>query len=122
MKKLFGLIVMFCLLLTGCSSSNDDSSTHSQTVSKEKAQDGDIVKIDFVGKINGEKFDGGSANDQVLELGAHQYIDGFEEQIVGMENNTDRTITIHFPQNYTGDLAGKEATFDIHLYKIYKKI
>jgi trigger factor len=78
-----------------------------------KAKDGDQVVFDFVGKVGGEAFDGGSAEDYPLVLGSGAFIPGFEDQLVGVKAGEEKTITVTFPENYGADnLAGKEATFD----------
>lgn len=82
-------------------------------------QKDDKVVIDFVGKRDGEVFEGGSANDQELVIGSGQMIPGFEDGIIGMNKDEQRTITVTFPEEYQNkDLAGKEATFDITVKKI----
>ncbi len=78
-----------------------------------KAKDGDQVVFDFVGKVGGEAFDGGSAEDYPLVLGSGAFIPGFEDQLVGVKAGEEKTITVTFPENYGAEnLAGKEATFD----------
>ena len=78
-----------------------------------KAKDGDQVVFDFVGKVDGEAFDGGSAEDYPLVLGSGAFIPGFEDQLVGVKAGEEKTITVTFPENYGAEnLAGKEATFD----------
>lgn len=78
------------------------------------AKDGDQLIIDFVGKLDGEPFEGGSAEDAPLELGAGRFIPGFEEQLVGVTAGESKTITVTFPADYPAEnLAGKETTFDI---------
>ncbi len=86
------------------------------------AQEGDIVNIDYVGKIDGEEFEGGSEEDCEVELGSETFIEGFEEQIVGMEAGETKDITITFPDPYDGELDGKEAVFTITLNEIYELI
>lgn len=82
-------------------------------------QKDDKVVIDFVGKRDGEVFEGGSANDQELVIGSGQMIPGFEDGIIGMNKDEQKTITVTFPEEYQNkDLAGKEATFDITIKKI----
>ena len=77
-----------------------------------KAKDGDQVVIDFVGKIDGEAFDGGSAEDYPLVLGSNSFIPGFEEQLVGAKAEEEKDVTVSFPEDYQADnLAGKEAVF-----------
>lgn len=77
------------------------------------AAKGDVVVMDFVGKIDGTPFDNGSANDFELELGSNTFIPGFEDQLVGAKAGEARQVKVNFPEDYgAADLAGKEATFD----------
>ncbi|SCW82888.1 trigger factor [Sphingobium faniae] len=79
-----------------------------------KAKDGDTLTIDFVGKIDGEPFEGGSAEDIKLKIGSNQFIPGFEEQLTGVKKGDEKTITVTFPEDYGAEhLAGKAATFDV---------
>nr|MBA4770722.1 trigger factor [Sphingobium sp.] len=79
-----------------------------------KAKDGDTLSIDFVGKVDGEAFEGGTAQDVKLKIGSGQFIPGFEEQLTGVKKGDEKTITVTFPEDYGAEhLAGKEATFDI---------
>lgn len=95
------------------------SATYTETAKDYKAADGDQVVIDYVGKIDGKAFDNGSADDQTLLIGAGQYIDGFEEGIIGHTAGTTFDINVTFPENYSStDLAGKAATFTITLDSI----
>ncbi|MEX0283778.1 MAG: trigger factor [Paracoccaceae bacterium] len=76
------------------------------------AEDGDQVVIDFVGTIDGEAFDGGSAEDYPLALGSGSFIPGFEEQLVGTKAGEAKDVTVNFPEDYQAEnLAGKEAVF-----------
>lgn len=78
-----------------------------------KAKDGDQVVIDFVGKIDGEPFEGGAGEDYPLELGSGSFIPGFEEQLVGAKAGDEKAVTVSFPAEYgAAHLAGKEAVFD----------
>jgi len=78
-----------------------------------KAKDGDQVVMDFLGKVDGEAFEGGAAEDFPLVLGSGQFIPGFEEQLVGAKAGEDVTATVTFPADYQADhLAGKEAVFE----------
>jgi trigger factor len=84
-----------------------------------KAEEGDQVVVDFVGKLNGVPFDGGSAENQPIELGAGRLIPGFEEQLVGVTAGEERQITVTFPKDYGAkELAGKEVTFDITVHAV----
>ncbi|MEQ9037994.1 MAG: trigger factor [Silicimonas sp.] len=79
-----------------------------------KAKDGDQIVIDFVGKVDGEAFDGGAAEDFPLVLGSGQFIPGFEEQLVGVKSGDEKAVEVTFPEHYgNADLAGKAATFDV---------
>ena len=78
------------------------------------AADGDTLVIDFVGKVDGEAFEGGSAQDIRLKLGSGQFIPGFEEQLTGVKKGEEKTIDVTFPEDYgAAHLAGKAATFDV---------
>ncbi|MGE0282382.1 MAG: trigger factor [Rhizobiaceae bacterium] len=86
-----------------------------------QAKEGDRVTIDYLGKVDGEAFDGGAGNDQPLVLGSKEFIPGFEEQLVGLKAGDEKVITVTFPENYSGvHLAGKEATFDITVKGVEK--
>jgi len=76
------------------------------------SEDGDQVVIDFLGKVDGEAFDGGSADDYPLVLGSNSFIPGFEEQLVGVKAGEVKDVTVSFPDDYGAEhLAGKEAVF-----------
>ena len=78
-----------------------------------KAKDGDQVVMDFTGKVDGEAFEGGSAEDYPLTLGSNSFIPGFEEQLVGVKAGEEKAVTVSFPDDYQAEhLAGKEAVFD----------
>ncbi|MCB2136257.1 MAG: trigger factor, partial [Rhodobacteraceae bacterium] len=78
-----------------------------------KAKDGDQVVIDFVGKIDGEAFEGGAGEDYPLVLGSGSFIPGFESQLVGAKAGDEVAVTVSFPADYGAKhLAGKEAVFD----------
>ena len=78
-----------------------------------KAKEGDQVVMDFVGKVDGEAFEGGSAEDYPLTLGSNSFIPGFEEQLVGVKAGEEKSVTVNFPDEYQAEyLAGKEAVFD----------
>ncbi|MFP5297076.1 MAG: trigger factor [Alphaproteobacteria bacterium] len=79
-----------------------------------KAADGDQLTIDFVGKIDGEAFEGGSATDADLVIGSNRFIPGFEEQLKGVKVGEEKTVEVTFPEDYQAKhLAGKAATFDV---------
>jgi trigger factor len=87
------------------------------------AEDGDQVVIDFVGRIDGEAFEGGSAEDYPLTLGAGSFIPGFEEQLVGVKPGDEKAVTVNFPDDYQAEqLAGKEAVFDCTVKSVKRPV
>ena len=81
-----------------------------------EAQMGDLVVMDFVGKVGDVAFEGGTGSDMSVELGTGRLIPGFEEQVVGVKVGDERQITVTFPEDYQAkELAGKTATFDLSI-------
>lgn len=86
------------------------------------AQEKDKVIIDYSGSVDGVKFEGGTADNQALELGSHTFIEGFEEQLIGMSKNEEKDINIKFPEDYRAtELAGKDAVFHVVLHDVKTK-
>jgi len=84
-----------------------------------KADNGDRVTISFVGKVNGEPFQGGAGEDVVVQIGSGTFIPGFESQLVGMAVGDKRTINVTFPADYGNEkLAGQPAEFDVEVKAI----
>ncbi|NQX83260.1 MAG: trigger factor [Mycoplasmataceae bacterium] len=82
---------------------------------------GDVANIDFLGKTNGKPFEGGDSKDFDLEIGSKSFIDGFEEEIIGMTKGQIKNFKITFSKQYPEkDLAGKEAVFTVTLNMIKK--
>jgi len=78
-----------------------------------KAKDGDQVTIDFLGKVDGEAFEGGAAEDYPLVLGSNSFIPGFEAQLVGVKLGEEVEVNVTFPEEYGAEnLAGKDAVFE----------
>ena len=91
--------------------------------STEAAAEQDRLTIDFEGSVAGEKFDGGTAQDFNIVIGAKRMIPGFEEQLVGAKAGDELTITVTFPADYQAEnLAGKEAQFKINVKKVVKPV
>lgn len=89
-------------------------SSRSFSAKEGAAAEGDRVTIDYLGRIDGEAFDGGAGTDQPLVLGSKEFIPGFEEQLVGASAGDERTVTVTFPADYSAaNLAGREAVFDV---------
>ncbi|EAI7390650.1 trigger factor [Campylobacter upsaliensis] len=86
---------------------------------KRALKEGDYAKFDFEGFIDGKAFDGGKAENYVLEIGSKQFIPGFEEAMVGMKSGEEKDISVTFPKEYGAtNLAGKDAIFKIKLHEI----
>lgn len=87
------------------------------------AQDGDQVTVSFVGKVDGEEFEGGSAVNVPIELGSGRMIEGFEQGILGASEGEERTIYVDFPEDYQAEnLAGKPATFEITVNEVAEPV
>lgn len=83
------------------------------------AKDGDKVIVNFVGKIDGEAFEGGTAEDQELILGSGKMIPGFEDGVIGMKPGEEKVVPVTFPEEYqNAELAGKTAEFDMTVNKV----
>ncbi|WP_152045702.1 trigger factor [Aureimonas psammosilenae] len=90
---------------------------------EEEAKDGDRVTIDFVGKIDEEAFDGGTAADQNLVIGSKTFIPGFEDQLVGAKAGDERKVEVSFPEDYgAAHLAGKAAVFDVTVKSVARPV
>ena len=84
-----------------------------------KSKEGDRLTIDFVGKVDGEEFDGGKADDFPLVLGSGSFIPGFEGQLTGKQADDDVEVKVTFPENYGAEnLAGKDAVFEVKIKEI----
>lgn len=107
---------------------DDDLSNMLETLRKQhatwkeverEAKDGDQTTIDFLGRVDGEAFEGGEAKDFPIELGSGRMIPGFEDGILGMKQGESKTIQVTFPEEYHAEnLKGKEAEFDITVSKV----
>ncbi|KFZ28730.1 trigger factor [Pseudidiomarina atlantica] len=90
---------------------------------KRKSKKGERITIDFTGRIDGEEFAGGKAEDFALELGQGRMIPGFEDDIIGMKAGEEKTIKVTFPEDYHAEnLKGKEAEFDIVAKKVEEQV
>ena len=100
-----------------------DENRPTQKVEKaRKAKMGDVVLIDFTGRIDGVAFEGGSASDHMLELGSNSFIPGFEEGLVGASVGETIDVKVSFPADYQAEhLAGKEAVFECPVKEIHEK-
>ena len=88
-----------------------------------KAKDGDQVVMNFLGKVDGEAFEGGAADDFPLVLGSGNFIPGFEEQLVGVKADEEKAVTVKFPDEYQAEhLAGKEAVFDCTIKEVKEPV
>lgn len=85
-------------------------------------QDGDTVKLNYAGTIDGVAFEGGTATEQTLVIGSHSFIDTFEEQLIGLNIGESKDVEVTFPEEYhADDLAGKAAVFHCEILGITEK-
>ena len=99
-----------------------DRNARKVNVEGRSAQNGDIANIDFVGTVDGVKFDGGEAEGFDLTLGSGQFIPGFEDQVVGMNIGEKKDVNVTFPENYQAEaLKGKAAVFAVTLNALQAK-
>ncbi|HTU13736.1 MAG TPA: trigger factor [Solirubrobacterales bacterium] len=86
------------------------------------AEDGDHVLVDFVGSLDGVEFEGGAANDHIIEIGSGQLIDDFEEQIIGAKAGDEVEVKVTFPEEYgAAELAGQDAVFAVTVKEVREK-
>jgi trigger factor len=86
------------------------------------AAPGHIVHVDFVGRLGGATFEGGSGQDVAIEIGSDRFLPGFESQLIGARAGERREVTVHFPADYgRTDLAGKEAVFDVQVHSVRRR-
>ena len=85
-------------------------------------EEGDLVTMDYVGTVDGVAFEDGTAEGATLEIGSGQYIDGFEDQLIGHKTGEKFDIDVTFPEGYSEELGGKDAVFSITLNKIQEII
>ena len=88
---------------------------------RDKVENGDLVNIDFEGKMDGKTFDGGTFNGYELTIGSGSFIEGFEEQVIGMKKGETKDINLTFPDPYPNkpDYAGKPVVFKVKVNDIY---
>ena len=85
------------------------------------AKKGDAVLVDYAGRVDGETFEGGTAEDQIIELGSGMFVPGFEEQLEGKKAGEELVVKITFPDEYqAAELAGKPAEFDVKIKELRK--
>ncbi len=99
-----------------------DRNARKVEITDRAAQNGDVANIDFVGTVDGVKFDGGEAEGFDLTLGSGQFIPGFEDQVIGMNVGESKDVNVTFPENYQAEaLKGKAAVFAVKLNKLQGK-
>ena len=88
-----------------------------------EVKDGDIATIDFVGSVDGVKFEGGSAKDFDLEIGSKSFIDNFEDQLVGLKKGDKKDVKVTFPVDYPAEnLKGKPAVFEVDIKDVKQRV
>lgn len=86
-------------------------------------EDGDIADIKYVGKKDGEAFDGGSSDSYELAIGSNTFIDGFEDGVIGMKKGETKDLNLTFPENYgNADLAGADVVFTVTVNHVYEEV
>lgn len=99
-----------------------DHASRFEDIEGRPVQNGDTVGLNYSGSIDGVKFEGGTAENQTLEIGSGSFIPGFEEQMIGMNIGEEKALTVKFPEDYHAeDLKGKEAVFDVKVLSIKEK-
>jgi len=99
-----------------------DKNSRLVTVENRTVQDGDVAVIDFEGSVDGEIFEGGTAENYELKIGSHSFIEGFEEQVIGMKTDEEKDIKVKFPLDYFSEkLKDKDAIFKVKLHEIKEK-
>lgn len=94
-----------------------------RSVFNRPVQDGDAIRLDFTGTVNGKKFKDGSGRDYPLIIGSGMFIPGFEEQLIGVMPENDTVVNVTFPDNYAEEsLRGKEAVFQCHVNEIVETV
>lgn len=84
-----------------------------------KARKDDAVVIDFLGKLDGEPFEGGAAEEHTLVIGSNSFIPGFEDQLIGVKAGDEKDVEVTFPEQYQAEhLAGKEAVFEVKVHEV----
>ena len=92
-----------------------------ETLTEGTVEEGDIVNIDYEGTLDGEAFDGGSAEGYDLEIGSGTFIDGFEEGLTGLEIGSETDLDLTFPEDYQSeDLAGKDVVFHVTINSVQR--
>lgn len=93
-----------------------------EVTSKRAAKAGDIVVTDFIGRIDGEAFEGGAAKGHSFELGSNSFIPGFEDGLIGVKAGETRDVEVGFPEDYqAANLAGKPAVFEVTVNELREK-
>ena len=92
------------------------------SVEDREVKSGDMLLIDFNGKVDGEEFEGGKSENYSIVVGSNTFIPGFEEQLEGMKLNEEKDLSVKFPDEYhSEDLAGKDAVFTVKINEIKEK-
>ena len=100
-----------------------DENRRTVPITKERvAKAGDVAIIDFIGRIDGEAFEGGKAEGHSLELGSNSFIPGFEDGLIGSKAGETRDVSVPFPEDYqAAHLAGKLAVFEVKINELHEK-
>ena len=104
-------------------SQDADRATTTMEVTDRPLKSGDVAKLNYAGTVDGVAFEGGTAENQTLEIGSGSFIPGFEDQMIGMAVGEEKDLNVTFPEQYHAEeLAGKEAVFHVKLLGIEEKV
>ncbi len=87
-----------------------------------KIEEGDTAIINFKGVVDGKELEGGTGENYPLEIGSHTFIPGFEDGLIGLQVNEEKTLNLKFPENYTEELKNKDVTFEVKINEIKTRV
>jgi len=119
----FAPLLALAMVAAACGGADDADTPEPDDTEDGASEDGDQVVIDFIGKVDGEAFEGGAAEDYPLTLGSNSFIPGFEEQLVGVKVDEEKDVNVKFPDEYQAEhLAGKDAVFECKIKEIKEPV
>lgn len=115
-------VIIFCVTRPGklTDSTNSTDATSYTVNTSYEVKNGDTVNIDYVGSVDGEVFEDTEGAGTMLTIGSGTYIDDFEEQLIGAHPGDTVEVNVTFPENYTEELSGKDAVFQVTINGVYE--
>ena len=115
------ILIGVCVAIPGnLSDTSSDTPTSYMVDTSYEIKNGDTVNIDYVGSIDGEVFEDTEGAGAMLEIGSGTYIDDFEEQLIGAHPGETVEVNVTFPEGYSDELGGKDATFEVTINGVYE--